>query len=808
MKDNSTVSSGAQRQNSKNETPSRFNFKQNTLRKLPLKELFFGLKYLPEGYDIVFRPYSKSQANGFSIKGPANYIETITFAQSVENVAIGGISVSVDPCVKFTIKALDPRIPHRTLFPGIGAPGCRGTVTVKFDTRHNRWSEEAFNEFQFLCKKAAQHYSELVGPAANNSVWNEVLDAAGVSLSDLVVNEEPNKAESFEHQSRREISGKTSGIQLLSSFKFKKIKQTNLATFNLPSLPEAESPHIVDKPAVQDIHTSTKRRKISTTQDIQSTRTFTTVDGTPAIASKTRDVTTKPGLNLPRPVEKHRGTTIPLPRVNTATSGRPKSSHIDKHDMFVFYVLHFLSRLISPSALEHSPTGMKLEKSDLNRIPTGWFNDNLINFLLKLWHYELLLDKPALANQIHVFNSWFYQNCPIHNEDPKSQMHHVGTVKLIFFSKRFLIVPINEWTLILIMDSLGSSQARAVEILGNYLQTQGEEKKNTGNLKCPSSRVLQVPQQPNYIDCGVYLLHFVRVFVEKVENLINVSNTRPLNEVDTDWEGARLKGLREEFGRKMDDLCASWRAEEQREKETPQDWCQSNVNHSPFPKFENFLGYIYNTTTLEKIEVQSKFDYLANQQGEKKAFMKTWSGIVIDSASSWTSLACCTSNMSVNHPGPREVKRQRLRHVRESLKPLKVIRKRCSMEGRYSTDMRNANLPHMGSERSFKVGSARGEHLVKVRFERLEQSASPSAFLFRLSQRGIALGLDVGIWKEEQVEAGRCKKRLEEGGSFRGRRSSGTAERGRNDKTSVANLCLNVCIGSSFSIRRPELSPF
>ncbi|KAF9065511.1 hypothetical protein BDP27DRAFT_1424819 [Rhodocollybia butyracea] len=634
MKDHSTVSSSAQRRNSITKTAPRFNFKQDTLRKLPLKALFFGLKHLPEDYNIVFRPYSKSQANGFSIKGPANYMETITFAQSVANVAIGGISVSVDPCAQFTIKALDPRIPHCTLFPGIGkewggdfqqgsayslprkyhlmfvgAPGCRGTVTVKFNTRDNRWSDEAFNEFQFLCKNAAQHYCELVGPAANDSVWNEVLEAAGglggVYVNDLVVNEEP-KAESSEHRSGRGISDKTSA---LSSIKFKKMKQTNLASFNLPSLPEAEFPHMVDKPAVQDIHASTKRREISPTRDIQSTRTSTTVDGTPAVESNTRDVTTKPGLNLLRPVKKHRGA--------KTTSGRPKHAHMDIHDI----------------ALVHSPTGMTLEKSDLNRIPSGWFNDNLINFLLKLWNYELLRDKPALANQIHVFNSWFYQKLSDTHRRLKIPSAPRWDRNVDIFSKKFLIVPINElnhWylaiiyrpdlfipcpqgdtnttttpsnttpsnttplntqlkpnlsssehnhtktpgleqaeTLILIMDSLGNSQARAVEILGKYLQIQGEEK-NTGNLKRPSSRVLQVPQQPNYMDCGVYLLHFVQVFVEKVEHLINVSNTRPFTEVDTDWEGARLKGLREEFRRKMDDLSqASWRAEEQRERETP-----------------------------------------------------------------------------------------------------------------------------------------------------------------------------------------------------------------------------------------------
>ncbi|KAF9071005.1 hypothetical protein BDP27DRAFT_1362232 [Rhodocollybia butyracea] len=53
--------------------------------KLPLEAVLFGLKYL-EGCNLAFRPYFSLQPNGFSIKGPENYTETISFAQSVEDV--------------------------------------------------------------------------------------------------------------------------------------------------------------------------------------------------------------------------------------------------------------------------------------------------------------------------------------------------------------------------------------------------------------------------------------------------------------------------------------------------------------------------------------------------------------------------------------------------------------------------------------------------------------------------------------------------------------------------------------------------
>ncbi|KAF9059183.1 hypothetical protein BDP27DRAFT_1431736 [Rhodocollybia butyracea] len=550
MKGSSTISYGTQHQDSKTKPPSRFNFQQNTPRKLPLKAVFFGLKRLPEGYNIIFRPNSRLQANGFSLKGPENYMETITFAQSVENVVIGGISVSKqDPCAQFTIKALDPRISHHTLFPGIGrswgvdfqqgsallsrnlhrlmfvgAPGCRGTVTIKFDTRDISWSDETFNEFRFLCKNAAQRCSDLVGQAMNNLIWDEALNAAGVcsddvelhtnlrmnlvillnyftSHNDLVVNDEP-KAESSEHQSTRRISDKSSA---LLPFKCKKIKPPNLAAF--PSLPEAESPHVVNKPAAQGT---------------QSTPTSTAVDGTLGSKSRTQDVNKKHDLDLLQPeLKKHLGTMIPHSKAKTARSRRPKSLHIDTHDtIFVFYLLRFQSPLISPSTLEHFPTTTIDPQENTHTMTTPSDTKS----------------KSSLSSSEHEHTA---------------------------------IAPASEQveTLILTMNSLGIIQERAVDILGKYLQIQGKEKKNAGNLKCPNGRALQVPQQPNTSDCSIYLLHFAQVFVEKAEHLIKVSNTRSSNEVNTDWEGARVKGLCEDLRCKIMSLCASWKAEQQ-EKET------------------------------------------------------------------------------------------------------------------------------------------------------------------------------------------------------------------------------------------------
>jgi hypothetical protein len=71
----------------------------------------------------------------------------------------------------------------------VGVPGCRGTVTLMFDPTSDSWSNEIFNEFQFLCRNAAKHYRELVGQDASKSLWNETLEAASVRHDEHIVNE-------------------------------------------------------------------------------------------------------------------------------------------------------------------------------------------------------------------------------------------------------------------------------------------------------------------------------------------------------------------------------------------------------------------------------------------------------------------------------------------------------------------------------------------------------------------------------------------------------------------------------------------
>ncbi|KAF9221583.1 hypothetical protein BS17DRAFT_711215, partial [Gyrodon lividus] len=99
--------------------------------------------------------------------------------------------------------------------------------------------------------------------------------------------------------------------------------------------------------------------------------------------------------------------------------------------------------------LMYPPTGtgaLSIMRSDLRRLgPEEYLNDTLIEFGLKLWLNDLREKDPALADQIHVFSSFFYKKLN-NRKNPEEGYQSVRkwTSKVDLFSKKYVIVPINE----------------------------------------------------------------------------------------------------------------------------------------------------------------------------------------------------------------------------------------------------------------------------------------------------------------------------------------------------------------------------
>ncbi|KDQ62545.1 hypothetical protein JAAARDRAFT_121801, partial [Jaapia argillacea MUCL 33604] len=82
--------------------------------------------------------------------------------------------------------------------------------------------------------------------------------------------------------------------------------------------------------------------------------------------------------------------------------------------------------------LVYPPIGtgaVNVNRSDLNRLQPGEFlNDTLIEFGLKFWLNELRETNPSLADQVHVFSSFFYKK--LNNKKyafPPCQFGRIGT---------------------------------------------------------------------------------------------------------------------------------------------------------------------------------------------------------------------------------------------------------------------------------------------------------------------------------------------------------------------------------------------
>ncbi|KAF9519608.1 hypothetical protein BS47DRAFT_1288056, partial [Hydnum rufescens UP504] len=98
--------------------------------------------------------------------------------------------------------------------------------------------------------------------------------------------------------------------------------------------------------------------------------------------------------------------------------------------------------------LVYPPTGtgaVNITVGDYRRLDAGeFFNDTLIEFGLKLAFNKLKASQPQLAEEIHIFNSFFYKKLSSKSSTDGYQSVRKWTTKFKLFEKKFLIVPINE----------------------------------------------------------------------------------------------------------------------------------------------------------------------------------------------------------------------------------------------------------------------------------------------------------------------------------------------------------------------------
>ncbi|OVA10483.1 Peptidase C48 [Macleaya cordata] len=200
------------------------------------------------------------------------------------------------------------------------------------------------------------------------------------------------------------------------------------------------------------------------------------------------------------------------------------------------------------------PDAVSISKRDVELLePETFINDTIIDFYIKYLKNKI---RPEDGHRFHFFNSFFFRKLADLDKDPSSasqgraafQRVRKWTRKVNLFEKDYVFIPINfnlHWSLIVIchpgevanfkdedidksdkvpcilhMDSIKGSHKGLKDLVQSYLWEEWKERKAEAsedfskkffNLRFVP---LELPQQENSFDCGLFLLHYVERFLE------------------------------------------------------------------------------------------------------------------------------------------------------------------------------------------------------------------------------------------------------------------------------------------------------
>ncbi|PBK74718.1 cysteine proteinase [Armillaria solidipes] len=126
-------------------------------------------------------------------------------------------------------------------------------------------------------------------------------------------------------------------------------------------------------------------------------------------------------------------------------------------------------------------------------------------------------------------------------------------------------------TYIFTMDSLGSRHPRVISVLGNYLRLEAVDKKGIEASSKPIGKQALVPVQPNFCDCGIYLVHFAQTFMSDPARYCSIITARKGSDnMQKDrkavWKAEDIGGMRENLSDQLLGLSKEWRAWKNKEK--------------------------------------------------------------------------------------------------------------------------------------------------------------------------------------------------------------------------------------------------
>lgn len=196
---------------------------------------------------------------------------------------------------------------------------------------------------------------------------------------------------------------------------------------------------------------------------------------------------------------------------------------------------------------------VSISKRDVDLLqPEIFINDTIIDFYTKYLKNGI---PPQERHRFHFFNSFFFRKLADLDKNPSSdfdskaafQRVRKWTRKVNIFEKDYIFIPVNynlHWSLIVIchpgdvanfndknvdesfkvpcilhMDSIRGSHTGLKDIVQSYLLEEWKERQKETSDEIYSKFLnlrflsLELPQQENYSDCGLFLLHYAELFI-------------------------------------------------------------------------------------------------------------------------------------------------------------------------------------------------------------------------------------------------------------------------------------------------------
>ena len=194
--------------------------------------------------------------------------------------------------------------------------------------------------------------------------------------------------------------------------------------------------------------------------------------------------------------------------------------------------------------------------------PKKWLNDNIIGFELRYIQNTL---RPQ-ERKIHLFDTYFLESLRRRKDSRDQRRRLVQHVDLL--NCELLIVPVNvvnsHWFLMVVclteagrsvqvMDScaltLNEDHRNAYKLILSFLEEEWETENKSSLTETIPLRVVQIPQQNNSFDCGLFMLRFIGLICG-----MTVGHFLELTLMDTTDRPVNADALRDQLRTKLQQL--------------------------------------------------------------------------------------------------------------------------------------------------------------------------------------------------------------------------------------------------------------